>query len=313
MQSSDALMIDEWDDVKEADSFLFHIPVSKSMFEGDPYEFYREELALAKALGQAEAEAANVARKALNTAVGADAPAPIARKAIKQIDLERAVRDLDPIMRNAWGSHLEGKVAEIIGKITAKGAKRAGAYKEFAKLPSRPLIEEGLVASAKYSTNTYFNRVVMPSILGDIKSKMEAGEGYDDAFFREMQAKLAKRLKSVPYWKNVANQASSRAYHYGMMRAGLQKGFRTYTLRAVVDDRTSDVCLGLNGKTFSIDAGVRHAERIALLDPDKMKDEAPWTRLEDIEGKTDGQLVKSGILLPPFHFGGCRTTVDLNK
>lgn len=308
----DTDLVENWNPDKEADRFLFHRPVSKTQGEGDAFEFYREELRLAKVLGAAEASAANEAINAFKRATGLDAPKPVARKA-RAIDLERTVRDLDPIMRTAWTSQTEGVVADLISAITARGAKRAGAYKQFARFQSRPLIESGMVAAAKYSTNTYFNRVVMPAMINDIQQKAKDGKPFDDAFFREMQATLNRRLKSVPYWKNVASQASSRAYHYGMMRAGLQKGYRTYTLRAVVDERTSDVCLALNGKTFNIDSGVAYAERTALIDPDKMKDEAPWATIDRIEGKTAGQLVRAGISLPPFHFGGCRTTVDLNK
>lgn len=314
MNALEEPLVDGWDAVAEAEDFLFHYPVSKTMGEGDSFEFYREELKLAKALGQAEAEAANAAVKAFRRATDLDAPAPVARKAItRKIDLEKVVEGLDPLMRTAWTHDTEKVVADLVSAITAKGAKRAGAYEAFKGFKSRPMIEAGMVASAKYSTNTYFNRVVLPSMINDIQTKAKTGAPFDDAFFREMQGKLEKRLKSVPYWKNVASQASSRAYHYGMTRAGLQKGYSTYTLQAVVDDRTSDVCLSLNGKTFNLDTGVAHAERVALLDPDRMKDEAPWATLPMVEGKTEGQLARAGVLLPPFHFGGCRTTIVLNK
>lgn len=306
------LLVDEWNAEREADDFLFNYPVSKAAGEGDAFEFYKEELKLAKVLGEAEAGAANAAVTAFRRATDLDAPKPIARKATN-IDLVKIVEGLDPIMRTAWSSQTEGIVADLVSAITAKGAKRGGDLSAFRRLQTRPSIEAGMVAAAKYSTNTYFNRVVMPSMIGDIQEKMRSGKGFDEEFFRAMQQKLSTRLKSVPYWKNVASQASSKAYHYGMTRAGLQKGYRGYRLKAVLDERTSAVCQSLNGKTFWLDTAVAHAERVALMDPEDSYKADPWVTPDMLEGKTDGQLAKAGVLLPPFHFGGCRTTITLTK
>ncbi|MGK3946915.1 hypothetical protein ABK046_52185, partial [Streptomyces caeruleatus] len=77
------------------------------------------------------------------------------------------------------------------------------------------------------------------------------------------RAKLATRLKSVPYWRLVANQASSRAYHYGLTRAGLSLGYTGYRLDAVIDKATTPVCRSLDGKVFWLADAVQRLEKLA--------------------------------------------------
>ena len=281
--------------------------------EGDGWEFIDGELRIAKAVGMAVAKQASVALEAYDRMVGLKSGSPImyTTKGLED-KLSKQLEQLDPIMRESWTGDTDKLVTKIIGSMADKGARRAGAFRRFKNLPTRALIEEGMVASTKYYSNTYFNRVVLPSMTGHINRQLEAGGAFDDTYFRALRGHMDKRLKSVPHWRLVGNQAASRAYHYGLARAGLADGYTGYTLKAVLDERTTQVCRSLNGHTFWLADGVARVERVARMVPSRMKQEAPWANFEDVDGKDSAELAKSEILMPPFH-GNCRTTIALNR
>lgn len=173
----------------------------------------------------------------------------------------------------------------------------------------RQRIVQGMLRSSKYYTNAYFNTQVMPaliSLVGNALSSTDTAAGFQDV--REF---LSKRLRSVPYWKLVANAAASRSYHYGLLKGGQAIGRTTVRFVAVMDERTSAICEEMNGTEWSIETAVAHVERIAALEnPDDIKNVAPWVRAEDVKGRNPAELAEMGVIVPPLH-GNCRSELML--
>lgn len=305
---SDATRVDEWLIEAEIKSVTLAHPPHKQKAVGDAYEFYEQEVRLAKLLGTAVADAAGKALEVYDEITGLNG-AIVSLKA-SPFNLAKQLERLTPILQKSWNATTEKTVASYISVITGIGAKRAGGWERFKKMQSRPLIEAGMVASSKYYTNNYFNRIVLPAMVGDINRKMEKGEPFDDTFYRALREKMDTRLKSVPYWRLVGNQAASRAYHYGLTRAGLASGYTGYQFVAVLDERTTQVCRTLNGKTFWLADAVQRLEKLAKTDPAEMPNAAPWAVPSDVEGKDSDQLTKDGFSMPPLH-SGCRSTISL--
>lgn len=307
------VLITDWLHERELASKQAAHPVHRYKAEGDGWEFIDGELRLAKVIGMAVAKQGSVALDAYDRIVGLKSGSPImyTTKGIED-KLSRQLEQLDPIMRESWTVDTDRLVTDIIGTMSEKGARRAGAFRRFKNLPTRSLIEEGMVASTKYYSNTYFNRVVLPSMAGHINKQIADGGTFDDTYFRALRSHMDRRLKSVPHWRLVGNQAASRAYHYGLSRAGLADGYTGYTLRAIIDERTTQVCRSLNGKTFWLADGVARVEKVARILPSKLKEDAPWVTFEQVDGVDSAELAKSEILMPPFH-GNCRTTIALSR
>lgn len=306
------MKVDQWLHRRDIEALKIAHPVHRRKGEGDGYDFIEGELELAKVLGMAVATQAGKALEHYDRIVGLKSGSPVmaTTKGIED-KLARDLEKLDPVLRESWNAGVSKQVEGIIGNLTERGARRAGAFRRLGNLPTRALIEEGMVASAKYFTNNHFNRNVLPSMVGLIQRQSQEGE-YNAAFFRTLREHMDTRLKSVPYWRLVGNQAASRAYHYGLARSALADGYTGYTLNAVLDARTSDVCRSLNGKTFWLADGVSHLERVARANPSTMADEYPWLKLDDVDGRSSADLAKSGVLMPPFH-GNCRTTVSVSR
>jgi hypothetical protein len=174
-------------------------------------------------------------------------------------------------------------------------------------VPSTQLVYSGMVAAAKYYTNNHFNTVIMPELQKRIENLFNSATTIqpDPTDIIEY---IGRRLKSVPYWRVVANAAASRAYHYGAMKAGEMLGVRAYQIQAVLDERTSAICQYMNGKEFWLSDAVRLLETAAMGSFEDVKTVTPWLKLNDIVGADAGELSDLGFMVPPFH-PNCRSTI----
>jgi len=175
---------------------------------------------------------------------------------------------------------------------------------------ARARMQEGMLKASKYYTNQFFNTQVMPALFKAIE--LGVGSAGDNLIFSTIKEVLHERLKTVPYWRVVANAAASRAYHYGVLKSAQSAGRRFYQYHAVLDAKTSEVCWALHGRTWAVADAVALMERIAEAEPEEVKTLAPWLRYKDIEPLLSNPfgLDALGIIIPPVH-GNCRSTVVL--
>ena len=135
----------------------------------------------------------------------------------------------------------------------------------------------------------------------------------------EKRAKLAGRLrdalgaqftKSEDYWQGLANHVVTRSRSFGVVEGMVRAGAVYYQINAVRDKRTSDICLSLHGRVFTVKSAVAVRDQLmAADDPDRVKAIAPWLKPDALQGKVSRDIPK-GQRLPPFHWL-CRTTISL--
>ncbi len=132
---------------------------------------------------------------------------------------------------------------------------------------------------------------------------------------RRLQETLGPRFeRSEDYWNVVGNATMQRSRNFGATQDFLDAGVSTYTIEAVMDERTSQVCETMNGTVFE----VRHAVQLrdAYMEaesPEDVKAAAPWRQADAVAGiKALGPdaMATAGLSLPPYH-GRCRTTVEV--
>ena len=175
--------------------------------------------------------------------------------------------------------------------------------------PSVQRVLDDMVDLAQWSTNQYFNQQVMPSLQRQINNAFENADAFTQADFTPIRTALDARLKSVPYWRVVANAATSRSYHYGLLKAAQFQGFRGYEFKAIIDEKTTDICRSLDGKVWSIASALNKYEQVAGSDdPDEVKRVFPWTKFQDVQGLSVEELQSMGVMVPPLH-GNCRSTL----
>jgi len=175
---------------------------------------------------------------------------------------------------------------------------------------------------------------------------LEAGLGRDDiAGDLRRAAKAAFVEKSPFYWEVVAGAFISNGRSFAQMSSYAEAGIERYIIEAVLDERTTEICRFLHGKTFSVKDALGRFDRIeAMESPEDIKQVQPWVRealdpdtgrkalfvdrgddripitevtrsafgTRDDRGEFRGSLSERemmdlGISFPPYH-GLCRTT-----
>ena len=193
-----------------------------------------------------------------------------------------------------------------------RGAAVVNGLQAFDQLNSVADVYDGMARSSKYFTNNYFNNRVLPGLQRAVQAMIENDELVDpNQVFTSLRKRLDDRLLGrVPYWHTVSTSAASRAYHYGVIKAGRRQGFRGYRLVAVMDNRTSEICKALNGREFWLADAEKLYDAVAKAEQEDIKDVHPWIMGEEARGLTKDEVLARATYVPPFH-GRCRTTIQL--
>jgi hypothetical protein len=129
------------------------------------------------------------------------------------------------------------------------------------------------------------------------------------------------------YFQGVAINAATTARVTSAVFEMRDLGITRYRIVSVLDERTTPICVHLDGKLFSVeDAAARMDQIVRSGTPQGVKDLHPWRPndfLDDLDAVgvdlkpgvqlSDAAAVKTaeaGFGFPPYHFG-CRTTVDI--
>jgi len=142
------------------------------------------------------------------------------------------------------------------------------------------------------------NKILTPYF----KSDKTINEVIDD--FQKSFNKITN--KGVDYFEGLAEHTTNRVRELGKITGYEKAGIESYEIVAVVDDRTSDICLEMNGKIFDVASGVNFRDTIlGLSDPADIKNVAAWRTPDEIKGLSVADL-PPGMEVPPYHFK-CRT------
>jgi predicted outer membrane lipoprotein len=205
------------------------------------------------------------------------------------------------------GGRRPDRPASVRGVLLGSTAAFAGTVLENA--PSAALVRQGIVASSKYYTNRFFNTFIIPEITSRV-DRLLAGTPFNEvANLSALREVLDRRLKTVPYWRLVANAGASRAYHYGYLKAAELRGVTQYRFTAVLDEKTSEICRHMDGKVFSVSTASRLMEKVAEApDIEQVKTLMPWLSFKEVRDLSDDELERLGVITPPLH-GNCRSTL----
>ncbi len=110
------------------------------------------------------------------------------------------------------------------------------------------------------------------------------------------------------YFYDLAEHQTNTVRELGKVNGFEQAGVRYYEIRAIIDDRTSEICQRMNGTIFPVERAVEYRDNIlSLKDPEAIKEASPWLSPEEVNvlPSDDGEL-PPGLSLPPYHFR-CRT------
>ena len=125
-----------------------------------------------------------------------------------------------------------------------------------------------------------------------VSEGLEAGLGRDDISQGLAQTAQSALVESSPfYWDVVAGAFISNGRSFAQMSSYAEAGIERYIIEAVLDERTTEICRFLHGKTFSVKSALERFDRIeAMENPEDIKQVQPWVR-EAIEPETGRKVL----------------------
>ncbi len=120
------------------------------------------------------------------------------------------------------------------------------------------------------------------------------------------------------YSEILVSNVANRGRNMGFLSSFNDAGIEVFRWNSVLDKRTSEVCVFLDGRRFPVSTGMALMDRLVATEtPDEVRDVTPWQSSNQLE-KTAGSgsqirqnqnLAEAGIMMPPAH-GRCRSVVE---
>jgi SPP1 gp7 family putative phage head morphogenesis protein len=182
------------------------------------------------------------------------------------------------------------------------------------------LIDTRTLNYLKESDKTYLGKFITDPdtkqrLMDWIQSEFEKGDiplGQTKGQAKFIQA-LSQQLQ-LEEWKirRIITTTTNKSQQYAAINYMSQAGVERYEVVAMIDNKTSDVCRAMNGKTFTTAVGRAKVVKVGKSDPLDVPKVSPFVSavfenaddLEDITG--DELAAEYSIFSPPFH-PHCRT------
>lgn len=199
----------------------------------------------------------------------------------------------------------------------------------------RGLKTQALLWVTDDSGTQHFDAATRAVILEEAQKLIEqgfSGERIAGAFKAAIEAKLgvgAFAKRGMTYWAGVAEHAATTAGIRGQLSRMESIGWTRYEIVNPMDDRTTEICRYMNGKTFDVEPSVQLFDRLmgastvddvklikpfakggSSAEPAKiLGSKVPFgpAKLSSAQSKSLGD---GGWSIPPFHFR-CRSYIDI--
>jgi hypothetical protein len=197
------------------------------------------------------------------------------------------------------------------------------------------LSSEGLHVIDEYARRA---EVMSVMVAAAVAAGLATGAGSADIAGRVSELVRASQLaRAAAYWDVAAMAAAGYARTATQLHAFSEAGIVTYKFVAVMDEKTTEICQYMNGRTLSVAKALDQLRRVESLETaDAIRNARPWVwRGKDEDGSdilyfrkgerrvvvthidskgvftgglSDEELEVAGLLVPPLH-GRCRSGI----
>lgn len=145
----------------------------------------------------------------------------------------------------------------------------------------------------------YFQRFIVPETARLLSYK-------EGANLKEIGERYKEFVKAEGYWSSVSEFNAESSKVFAQVQALHEMNVSTYTIEAIIDNKTCEVCLHLNGSTWSVEEAITKVYDMLIAEPDaayEMNPFPPRSTPKDFPDPKD-----SPYILPPYH-PRCRCSV----
>jgi SPP1 gp7 family putative phage head morphogenesis protein len=175
-----------------------------------------------------------------------------------------------------------GEAADEVVAATRDHARRAQGLSIAASFNAldRRIIQHVVASEANYVRDEYGRRqeAFSQEARRIVTEGLEAGLGRDDiAQALERAAGNVLEGQRSFYWDVVASSFIGRGRSYAQLSAYEEAGVERYRFEAVLDERTTEICRFMHGRTFEVRHGLELFARVES-EPARLIELAPWVR-----------------------------------
>ena len=258
------------------------VRLRKAFDLGSPRGFDRAVARLATLLGSKAATSDDAAVRAAVAVLDVDwaSTAPGQRSTLISQALEAAGRRTAAIPRALSAPF--GDAANEVVAATRDAARRGQGLAIAADFNAldRRIVQHLSTSQANYIRDEYGRR---NEAFGErarqiVSDGLEAGLGRED-LARDLEAAARDVItgRGSFYWETVAGSFVSRGRSFAQLSSYAEAGIDRYLIEAVLDERTTEICRFLDGKTFTVATGLQTFEQVEA-EPDRISEVAPWVR-----------------------------------
>ncbi len=282
IESDDDLIVQAREAVDEILKRYLHLPVHKVMDLSTPTGFDRAVASLARGLRAKAAEPDREAMRAVIEVLDVDWPntTRAQRASLVEQALQAAGRKVAEIPQSL--EMIFGNTAnDVVGatRTTARTKQNLRIAADLNALDKRVIrylttSQSGFIRDEYGRRNQAFGNQAR-SIVAE---GLEAGLGRDD--ISQTLAKAAEQIvpgRNAFYWEVVSGSFISQGRSFSQLSAYAEAGIERYIIEAILDERTTEICRYLHGKTFTVASALQTFERLEA-EPDAIKDIVPWVR-----------------------------------
>ena len=255
--------------------------------------------------------------------------------AVESMDFERELRavlaEAGRILGPELAAELEPATRRYLERAFKAGQAIRGVGRTVQTLLDKPRQEavDWLVRHDRFWIGKVFQEHVRDSFRDNIVRGLDEGLGRKaiGKRLRDVMVGTADAPGKLELYNRVAAASVNRAHNWGGMFSLEEAGVEEYVFRAVMDERTSQICKDLNGRVFSVPRVMRVVRQALDGPPSSIESIAPWPTFDTerndffiqtgerrayLGGQSEGWLADHGVALPPLH-GNCRSVVVLNR
>lgn len=145
----------------------------------------------------------------------------------------------------------------------------------------------------------YFDRFIVP----ETARLLSYEEG---ASLRSIGIRYKEFVQGEGYWSSVSEFNTESSKVFSQVQALHEMNVTTYTIEAIIDEKTCDVCMFLNGSTWSVEEAVTKMYDLLISEADSAGEINPFPPRSTPKDFEDPQ--ESPYNLPPYH-PRCRCSV----
>lgn len=220
-------------------------------------------------------------------------------------ELDASLLELGETLGRSVGEAVRSEAKKVITHSYGTGQEQI-----LGILPSYNVVDldaiKWLGKDTVYWIGSYYDKHVRTNIQTSATEAIREGVGREEAgaiFKKKFKEELGR---SNRYFEGLANHVITRSREFGNVEGYVKAGIKKLRVKAIMDNRTSDICKQMNGRIITVNKAVKLRDGLmSAKKPEDVKDIAPWMKPSEIKGKRTSQL-PVGMSLPPYHFS-CRT------